>query len=69
MIHECKTPIPCTTPLGDGYIWYISDGGIWENDVYTIVLLDGGSIKHFTSDQIKVWHNETFGIKKNEFKF
>lgn len=69
MIHECNKPIACTTSLGDGYIWYITDGGMWENDIYTIVMSDGGDVKHFTSDQVKIWHNETFRIKKNEFKF
>jgi hypothetical protein len=61
--------MPCTTPLGDGYIWYITHSGTWENDVFTVVLSNGGDIKHFTSDQVRMWHNETFGIKKNEFKF
>lgn len=69
MIHECNTPVPCTTPLGDGYVWYIQAGGLMENDCYTVILLNGGDVKHFTSDQIRVWHNETYGIKKNEFKF
>ncbi len=69
MIHICNTPMPCTTPLGEGYIWYITHGGMWENDCFTVVLTDGGDIKHFTSDQVRMWANETFGIKKNEFKF
>jgi hypothetical protein len=69
MIHECRNPVPCTTPLGDGYVWYIQPGGLLENDCYAVILLDGGKIKHFTSDQVTVWHNETYGIKKNEFKF
>lgn len=40
-----------------------------ENDQLTVILCEGGDVKHFTSDQVKVWHNETYGIKKNEFKF
>ena len=69
MIHECNRPMPCTTPLGEGYVWYITEGGMWENDLLTVVLCTGGDVKHFTSDQVRVWHNETYGIKKNEFNF
>lgn len=69
MIHECNKPIPCKTPLGDGYVWYIANGGMWENDIFTVVLCIGGEVKHFTSDQVRIWHNETFGIKKHEFNF
>lgn len=64
MIHEFRKPIPCVTPLGDGYVWYVTDGKMLENDCYTIILLEGGFIKHFTSDQIQIFNNETYGIKK-----
>lgn len=55
-------PIPVTTPLGDGYILYITPGGMLENDEITVVLLNGGQIKHFTSDQVRVWKNSTYEI-------
>jgi hypothetical protein len=55
-------PIPVTTPLGDGYILYINSGGMYENDEITVVLLDGGHIRHFESAQVKVWVNSTYGI-------
>lgn len=55
-------PIPVTTPLGDGYILYITPGGMFENDEITVVLLDGGQIKHFESSQVRVWINSTYGI-------
>lgn len=55
-------PIPVTTPLGDGYILYITPGGMYENDEITVVLLDGGHIRHFESDQVKIWVNSTYGI-------
>jgi hypothetical protein len=51
-----------TTPLGDGYILYINPGGMYENDEITVVLLDGGHVRHFESDQVKVWVNSTYGI-------
>lgn len=69
MIHECNKPIPCTTPLGNGWVWYIKENGMFENDELTVVLFDGGIIKHFTTDQVKIWHNETYDIKKKEFNF
>jgi hypothetical protein len=55
-------PIPVTTPLGDGYILYINPGGMYENDEITVVLLEGGHIRHFESDQVKIWVNSTYGI-------
>lgn len=55
-------PIPVTTPLGDGYILYITPGGMYENDEITVVLLKGGEIRHFESSQVKVWVNSTYGI-------
>lgn len=64
MIHEFKNPVPCTTPLGDGYVWYVKQNGFLENDEVTVILLDGGQVKHFTTDQIKIWHNATYKIIK-----
>lgn len=66
MIFEPRNPIPVTTPLGDGYILYIRSNNFLENDEATIVLLDGGDIRHFDITQVKVWHNETYGIKKKK---
>jgi len=66
MIFEPKNPIPCVTPLGDAYIWYVKSNGFLENDEVTCILLATGQVKHFTTDQIKIWHNETYGIKKDK---
>lgn len=33
-----------------------------ENDEITVVLNERGEIKHFTSDQVRVWKNATYGI-------
>ena len=62
MMTFAPRPIPVTTPLGDGYILYITPGGMYENDEITVVLLDGGHIRHFESDQVKIWVNSTYGI-------
>jgi hypothetical protein len=64
---EFKNPIPVITPIGNGYAIYVTNGGTFENDIWTIVLEDGGNILHFRSDQIKIYKNATFDIKeKNE---
>ena len=62
MIHEFVNPIPVVTPMGDGYAIYVRDGGTFENDVWCIALEDS-TIKHFRTDQIKIWKNATFDIK------
>jgi hypothetical protein len=65
MFLEFKNPLPVVTPMGEGYAIYIRDGGTFENDIWAIVLTEGGKVLHFRSDQIKVYQNSTFDIKKN----
>ena len=62
MIHEFNNPIPVVTPLGEGYAIYVRDGGTFENDIWCVALEDS-TIKHFRTDQIKIWKNATFDIK------
>ena len=66
MIYEPSHPTPCTTPLGDGIVWYIKSNGFLENDEVTVILENGGLVKHFTTDQIRIWNNGTYKIKKDE---
>lgn len=66
MITFAPYPIPCTTPIGDAYVLYVTSNGFLENDEFTCVLMDGGLIKHFTSDMIQIWNNETYTIKKKD---
>lgn len=66
MIYEPTNPTPCITPLGDGYVWYVKTNGFMENDEVAVILMNGGEVKHFTTSQIKIWHNATYGIKKKE---
>jgi hypothetical protein len=65
-IFELKNPISCVTPLGNAYIWYVKSNGFLENDEVTCILTESGQVRHFTTDQIKIWHNETYGIKKDK---
>ncbi len=62
MIHEFKNPIPVVTDIGSGYAIYVRDGGTFENDIWCVVLEDGGRVLHFRSDQIRVYANATFDI-------
>lgn len=63
MIHEFTNPIPVNTVHGEGYAWYVRDGGNFENDVFCIILCDGGIVRHYRSDQFTIDKNLTFDIK------
>ena len=66
MIHEFKNPIPVVVEGNrDGYALYVSDSGAFENDVWCVVLCDGGHVRHYMSDQIRIYVNATLGIEKN----
>jgi hypothetical protein len=62
MIHEFNNPIPVVTPMGDGYAIYVRDSGTFENDIWCVALADS-TVRHFRTDQIKIWKNATFDIK------
>lgn len=59
---EFRNPLPVITPLGGAYAIYVTSGGTFENDIWTVVLENGGNILHFRSDQIKMYKNATFDI-------
>lgn len=61
---EFKKPLPVIVE-GDkeGYAIYVTNGGQFENDIWCVVLCDGGIVRHYLSDQIKIYINATFGIK------
>ncbi len=68
-ITVLQTPVPCTTPEGDAYVWYIKDSGMFENDELTVIMCNGGFVRHFNTSQIKIWRNDTFGIFKNDLPY
>tara|TARA_B110000503_G_scaffold27536_1_gene43959 strand:- start:10072 stop:10263 length:192 start_codon:yes stop_codon:yes gene_type:complete len=47
----------------EGYALYVTNSGILENDVWCVVLCDGGIVRHYRSDQIRIHFNATFDIK------
>lgn len=62
MITVLEIPIPVVTPLGDGYVVYIRENGMWENDEVCVAMMNDGQWRHFNTDQIKSWHNGTYDI-------
>lgn len=65
MMLEFKQPIPVILPDGsEGYAIYVTNSGMYENDVWTVVHCDKGIVRHYATDQIRIHKNATFGIKK-----
>lgn len=63
MIHEFTNPIPVVVENNkDGYALYVRDGGSFENDIWCVVHCDGGHVRHYRSDQIKIYKNSTLEI-------
>lgn len=58
------TPIPVKTIHGEGYVLYVESSGMFDNDVWTVCLCDGGKVKHYTTAQINVSKNSTFNINE-----
>jgi hypothetical protein len=62
---EFRNPIPVVVENNkDGYAIYVTNGGSFENDIWCVVLCNGGEVRHYLSDQIKIYANATFDIKK-----
>ena len=64
MITEFRNPMPVISPLGGGFAIYVRDGGTFENDVWAVALEDGGAIRHFRTDQLRIYKNATFDIEE-----
>lgn len=63
---EFKKPIPVIIEGKEGYALYVTEGGTLENDIWCVVHCEGGIVRHYRSDQIKIHENGTFDIKKLE---
>ena len=65
MMLEFTTPIPVIVE-GDreGYAIYVTNGGTFENDIWCVVLCEGGIVRHYRSDQIRIHNNATLDLKK-----
>jgi hypothetical protein len=65
---EFSKPIPVVTEHGDGYAIYAESGAMFENDIWTVCLCDGGIIRHYTTDQLRIYKNATFKINEKSKK-
>jgi hypothetical protein len=62
---EFSKPIPVVVEGNkNGYALYVTNSGMLENDIWCVILCDGGMVRHYKSNQIKIFVNETFNIKK-----
>lgn len=63
---EFKNPIPVIIKETgqEAMAIYAVSGGTFENDLWTIVLCEGGEIITVRIDQIKIYSNKTFDISK-----
>jgi hypothetical protein len=65
VIHEFRRPLPVVIEgTREGYALYVESSGMWENDTWCVVLCDGGIVRHYTTSQIRVHLNATFGIRR-----
>lgn len=65
MMLEFKNPIPVIVEEGkEGYAIYVTSGGQFENDIWCVVHCDGGIVRHYLTNQIKIHSNATLGIYK-----
>lgn len=64
---EFRTPVPVIVENGkEGYAIYVTSGGTFENDIWCVVHCEGGIVRHYRSDQIRVHQNGTFDIEPNK---
>jgi hypothetical protein len=63
---EFKRPIPVMVEeTKKGYAIYVTNSGTFENDIWCVVLCEGGIVRHYRSNQIKIQFNATFDINKS----
>ena len=66
MIHQFNQSIPVVTEQGeDGYAIYVETNSMFENDTWTVVLCNGGIIRHYNTSQLRIYQNQTFNIIKD----
>lgn len=69
MMLEFSNPIPVVVEDNkEGYAIYVTNGGSFENDIWCVVLCKGGIVRHYRSDQIRIYFNATLEIEKQDVK-
>lgn len=67
MMLQFNNPIPVLTEDNkEGYAIYVESSGMFENDIWCVVLCDGGHIRHYNTSQLRMYKNSTFDIKKSD---
>ncbi len=68
MIVFAPSPIPVIVndSKEEGWILYVKDSGMFENDEFCVVLCNGGIVRHYVSNQITIHKNATFDIKEKQ---
>ncbi len=62
---EFRKPIPVVVENDkEGYAIYVVNGGTFENDIWCVVLCDDGIVRHYRTDQLRIYYNATFDILK-----
>ena len=56
-------PVIIKHDKSEGYVLYIKDGGMFENDEFCVVSCIGGEIKHYLTSQLLIYKNATFNIQ------
>lgn len=65
MMLEFGKPIPVVVENNkEGYAIYVTNSGVFENDIWCVALCENGALRHYRSDQIKIHFNATFDITK-----
>lgn len=63
MIVFAPYSIPVIVENGkEGYILYVKDSEMWDNDLFCIVLKEDGKLLHAKTDQFVIVENITFGV-------
>jgi hypothetical protein len=62
MIYEFQRIVPVETALGYGAPWYVETCGHYANNIYAIILENGGHVRYFRTDQFCVLDNPTLDI-------
>ena len=60
MMLQLNPTIDVSTPLGDGEAMFLIDYGVNVNTVW-VCRMAGGEVKHFYSDDIKIYDNPMNG--------
>lgn len=65
---EFRKPIPVIIKetKQEAYAIYAVSSGTFENDLWTVVVCDTSEILHCRTDQLLMYKNFTFGIKRGD---